>query len=203
MWTGSEKFQGGEEDICALETLPAPCALTGLCRDTSSVCGWGYQLSTEPPCWWMTLSLPPRVPALPLAAGSPVEQGSALSRFSCIGWSSVTLSRVGHKLAAKQQQPFAVFALYISAEISEINDRLWYFITKYFRRNAPHCHHPIKTFSYLTTYLNLYYYPWHHQLDGVWASSRRWWWTGKPGMLQSMGLKRVGHDWTEQISPYY
>ena len=29
----------------------------------------------------------------------------------------------------------------------------------------------------------------------VWASSRIWWWTGKPGMLQSMGLQRVGHNW--------
>ena len=30
---------------------------------------------------------------------------------------------------------------------------------------------------------------------GVWVSSGRWWWTGKPGVLQSMGLQRVGHDW--------
>ena len=31
------------------------------------------------------------------------------------------------------------------------------------------------------------------------ASSRSWWWTGKPGVLQSIGLERVGHDWaTEQ-----
>ena len=29
----------------------------------------------------------------------------------------------------------------------------------------------------------------------VWASSRSWWWTGKLGMLQSMGLQRVGHGW--------
>ena len=29
----------------------------------------------------------------------------------------------------------------------------------------------------------------------VWGSSRNRWWTGKPGMLQSMGLQRVGHDW--------
>ena len=26
----------------------------------------------------------------------------------------------------------------------------------------------------------------------VWASSRRWWWTGKPGMLQSWGCKELG-----------
>ena len=34
----------------------------------------------------------------------------------------------------------------------------------------------------------------------VWASSGRWWWTGKPGLLQSMGSKRVLtrlRDWTE------
>ena len=37
------------------------------------------------------------------------------------------------------------------------------------------------------------------QKTGVWASSRREWRTGKPGVLQSMGLKRVGRDWaTEQ-----
>ena len=29
----------------------------------------------------------------------------------------------------------------------------------------------------------------------VWASSGSWWWTGKPGMLQCMGLLRVRHDW--------
>ena len=28
----------------------------------------------------------------------------------------------------------------------------------------------------------------------VWANSRRWWRTGKPGMLQSTESKRVGHD---------
>ena len=34
----------------------------------------------------------------------------------------------------------------------------------------------------------------------VWASSRRWWWTGKPGMLQSLGLQRVGHNWATEIT---
>ena len=33
----------------------------------------------------------------------------------------------------------------------------------------------------------------------VWASFRRQWRTGKPGVLQSMGLQRVRHEWaTEQ-----
>ena len=34
---------------------------------------------------------------------------------------------------------------------------------------------------------------WHHRLN--WVSSSGWWWTGKPGMLQSMGSQRVRHDW--------
>ena len=37
------------------------------------------------------------------------------------------------------------------------------------------------------------------QWTWVWASSGRWWRTGKPGVLQSMGSQRVWHDWaTEQ-----
>ena len=37
------------------------------------------------------------------------------------------------------------------------------------------------------------------QWTWVWASSGRWWWTGKPDILQFLGSQRVGHDWgTEQ-----
>ena len=31
------------------------------------------------------------------------------------------------------------------------------------------------------------------------ASFRRWWRTGKPGMLQSMGSQRVRHDWMTEL----
>ena len=34
----------------------------------------------------------------------------------------------------------------------------------------------------------------------VWASSGSWWWTGKPGMLQSMGSQRVGHNWVTKLN---
>ena len=34
----------------------------------------------------------------------------------------------------------------------------------------------------------------------VWASSGNWWWTGRPGVLQSMGLQRVGHDWATELT---
>ena len=34
----------------------------------------------------------------------------------------------------------------------------------------------------------------------VWASYRSWRWTGKPGMLQSMGLQRVRHDWATEVN---
>ena len=37
------------------------------------------------------------------------------------------------------------------------------------------------------------------QWTWVWTSSRRWWRTERPGVLQSMGLQRVRRDWvTEQ-----
>ena len=41
---------------------------------------------------------------------------------------------------------------------------------------------------------------WHHQLEGhEWVNSRGCWWTGRPGVLQSMGLQRVGHDWATEL----
>ena len=33
----------------------------------------------------------------------------------------------------------------------------------------------------------------------VWASSGSSWWTGKPGVLQSVGLQGVGHDWVTEL----
>ena len=32
----------------------------------------------------------------------------------------------------------------------------------------------------------------------VWVSSGSWWWTGKPGVLQSMGSARVRHNWATE-----
>ena len=37
----------------------------------------------------------------------------------------------------------------------------------------------------------------------VWASSGSWWWIGKPGMLQSMGLQRVRHEWVTELNWIY
>ena len=34
----------------------------------------------------------------------------------------------------------------------------------------------------------------------VWVSSRSWWWTGRPGVLQSMGLQRVRHNWETKLN---
>ena len=34
----------------------------------------------------------------------------------------------------------------------------------------------------------------------VWAHFGSWWWTGKPGMLQSMGSKSVRHDWGTELN---
>ena len=37
----------------------------------------------------------------------------------------------------------------------------------------------------------------------VCTSSESWWWTGKPGMLQSMGLQIAGHDWATELTDNY
>ena len=34
----------------------------------------------------------------------------------------------------------------------------------------------------------------------VWVSLGNWWWTGKPGVLQSIGLQRVGHHWVTELN---
>ena len=51
---------------------------------------------------------------------------------------------------------------------------------------------------------------WNHRLDGwmasltrwtwVWVNSRSWWWTGRPGVLQSMGSQRVRLDWATELN---
>ena len=37
----------------------------------------------------------------------------------------------------------------------------------------------------------------------VWVNSRSWWWTGKPGMLQSMGSQRIRHNWVTELSSLF
>ena len=34
----------------------------------------------------------------------------------------------------------------------------------------------------------------------VWVNSRIWWWTGRPGVLQSTGSQRIGHDWVTELN---
>ena len=36
------------------------------------------------------------------------------------------------------------------------------------------------------------------QWTWVWVNCRRWWWTGRPGMLWFMGSQRVGHNWATE-----
>ena len=38
------------------------------------------------------------------------------------------------------------------------------------------------------------------QWTWVWVGSGSWWWTGRPVVLQSMGLQRVGHDWVTELN---
>ena len=42
---------------------------------------------------------------------------------------------------------------------------------------------------------------WHHRLNGhEFEQARSWGWTGKPGVLQSMGLQRVRDDWATELN---
>ena len=43
------------------------------------------------------------------------------------------------------------------------------------------------------------------QWTSVWVGSGSWWWTGKPGVLQSMASQRVGHKWVTELTnwPYF
>ena len=34
----------------------------------------------------------------------------------------------------------------------------------------------------------------------VWVSPGSWWWTGRPGVLPSMGSQRVRHDWATELN---
>ena len=34
----------------------------------------------------------------------------------------------------------------------------------------------------------------------VWINSGSWWWTGRTGVLRSMGSQRVGHDWATELN---
>ena len=38
------------------------------------------------------------------------------------------------------------------------------------------------------------------QWTWVWVNSLSWWWTGRPGMLQFMGLQRVRHNWATELN---
>ena len=39
-----------------------------------------------------------------------------------------------------------------------------------------------------------------NSMDWVWVSSRSWWGTGRPGVLQSIGSQGVGHDWVTELT---
>ena len=36
------------------------------------------------------------------------------------------------------------------------------------------------------------------QRTWIWVNSGSWWWTGRPGVLKSMGSHRVRHDWVTE-----
>ena len=41
------------------------------------------------------------------------------------------------------------------------------------------------------------------QQTWVWVNSRSWWWTGRPGVLQSMGFQRLRHNWATELINFF
>ena len=41
---------------------------------------------------------------------------------------------------------------------------------------------------------------WHHHLTWISVNSGSWWWTGRPGVLQSIVSQRIGHDWVTEMT---
>ena len=39
-----------------------------------------------------------------------------------------------------------------------------------------------------------------NSMDVSLSELRRWWWTGRPGVLQSMRSQRVGHNWATELN---
>ena len=42
-----------------------------------------------------------------------------------------------------------------------------------------------------------------YSVSWVWVVSVRWWWTGRSGVLWSMGSQRVRHDWATELDCMY
>ena len=44
---------------------------------------------------------------------------------------------------------------------------------------------------------------WGNDFDGysmIWVNSGSWWWTWRPGVLQSIGSQRVRHNWATELN---
>ena len=39
-----------------------------------------------------------------------------------------------------------------------------------------------------------------NSMEWVWVNSGSWWWTGSPGVLQSMGSQSDEHDWVTELN---
>ena len=82
------------------------------------------------------------------------------------------------------------FMLYLNSHLSRFSVCSFFWITekKLFVSNVFLC----KTVDLINSPLT--------QRTWVWGNSGSWWWTGRPGMLQSMGSQRVGYDWVTELN---
>ena len=82
---------------------------------------------------------------------------------------------------------------FLSTKITQITWSTKYYLLGIFTSSSlPRWHQGIRIGKKIIYVLILFDYK-------IYLGLLSWWWTGKPGMLQSMGLQRVEHDWATEL----
>ena len=138
---------------------------------------------------WRRVRLP-----TPVFLGFPC--GSAGKESACNAGDLGSIPGLGRSLGEEKGYPLqypGLYTVYSPWSHKELDSTEWFFTFTFLTDAGKHWRQEKGTKDEMGG--------WHDRLNGhwVWASSGRWWRTGKPSMLQSTGLQRVGHDWaTEQ-----
>ena len=96
----------------------------------------------------------------------------------------------------------------VLAKLLVCSDSFWKAVPEQIASKTPRGPNPIHSHTKLRPPI-CYYRGWDSWMASltpwawVWASSGSWWWTEKPGELQSMGSQRVGHGWATELICYY
>ena len=148
---------------------------------------WRYPPQVSPTCALITDVLPPEGTEAPSCSAVKLKSEQGVWEP---GW------RLDFKSQDECQENFWIIKLYLTVVKLALRTFLFFFyaVWKFSEREKE----PEDSNQYLMLY---YYYYYFEKSLPVWAHSRKWRRTGKPGGLQSMGSQRVGLDFaTEHTS---